>query len=193
VRERGKPDYRHLIVGAAGAVAFRLWARVARRPVDSLAILAACAASLVIAVNALFLQSGMHPAPFFANPTPPPPAAEVRSTPTSTTPLKAAESAPPPPPRPTASERIPQTVSARRNDPIGELIVSSVGSPARVAAVQRVLSEFGYGQIKASGTLDAITRTAIEKFELEHKMPVTGRLSDRLLSELSAVSGRPLQ
>ena len=59
-------------------------------------------------------------------------------------------------------------------------------------AVQRVLSEFGYGQIKPSGILDEATSAAIEKFEREHKLPVTGRLSDRLLSELAAMTGRPL-
>ena len=43
-----------------------------------------------------------------------------------------------------------------------------------------MLSEFGYGQIKPSGILDEATSAAIEKFEREHKLPVTGRLSDRL-------------
>ena len=76
----------------------------------------------------------------------------------------------------------------RRNDPIAELL----GSSARVAAVQRVLSEFGYGQIKPSGILDGATSAAIEKFERERKLPVTGLLSDRLVSELAAMSGRPL-
>ena len=63
---------------------------------------------------------------------------------------------------------------------------------AHVAAVQRVLSEFGYGQIKPTGILDGGTSAAIEKFEREHKMPVTGLLSDRLVSELASMSGRPL-
>ena len=59
--------------------------------------------------------------------------------------------------------------------------------------MQRVLSEFGYGQIRPSGTLDEATSAAIEKFESDHKLPVTGRLSDRLLSELGAMTGHPIE
>ena len=66
-------------------------------------------------------------------------------------------------------------------------------APSRVIAVQRVLSEFGYGQIRPSGVIDEPTRAAIEKFESDHKLPVTGRLSDRLLSELGAMTGRPIE
>ena len=58
------------IVASIGS---RLWAKTTHRPVDSLAILGAVAASLVIVVNAVFLQSGSHPNRFFANPTSPPP------------------------------------------------------------------------------------------------------------------------
>ena len=97
------------------------------------------------------------------------------------------------PVRPTAGLRTPQPVSARRNDPIAELIGSSFTSSSRVAAVQRVLSEFGYGQMRPSGILDEPTSAAIEKFENERKLPVTGRLSARLLSELSAMTGRPIE
>lgn len=80
----------------------------------------------------------------------------------------------------------------RHSDPIAELIGSSVGSPSRVMAVQRALTEFGYGQIKPSGVLDPATSAAIERFEREHNLPVTGRLSDRLLSGLAALVGHPL-
>ena len=94
-----------------------------------------------------------------------------------------------PPAAPPARKRPP----LRRNDPIAELIGPSIGSPSRVLAVQRALSDFGYGQIKPSGTLDEATSAAIEKFEREHKLPVTGRISDRLLSDLAAMTGHPLQ
>ena len=175
-----------VIAAVAAAAGLRLWAKVVHRPVDTLAILGAVAASLVIVVNAVLLQSGPHPAPFFASATRPPPADDGRRPAPSLAAARPAE--------PTASVRSPagahttQTVSMRRNDPIAELL----GSSARVAAVQRVLSEFGYGQIKPSGTLDGATSAAIEKFERERKLPVTGLLSDRLVSELAAMSGRPL-
>ncbi|MCX7298087.1 MAG: peptidoglycan-binding domain-containing protein [Hyphomicrobiales bacterium] len=76
-----------------------------------------------------------------------------------------------------------------RNDPIADLIAPS----KRVLAIQRALSDFGYGQIKASGAYDPETRTAIEKFERDHKLPVTGQISDRFVRELAAMTGRPLE
>jgi len=76
-----------------------------------------------------------------------------------------------------------------RNDPIAELIAPS----KRVLAVQRALSDFGYGQIKPTGQLGPETQAAIEKFERERRMPVTGQLSDRLIRELSAMTGRSLE
>jgi len=152
------------------AVVSQWLAQIARRPVDLVAISAAIAASVVVVVNAIFLQSGPHPAPFVTNSAAP----------------KITETAPPQPP---ISQRPMQTVAGRRGDPIADLI----GSSARVAAVQRVLAQFGYGQIKPTGTLDEPTSAAIEKFEGEHKMPVTGRLSDRLLAELAAMTGRSIE
>jgi peptidoglycan hydrolase-like protein with peptidoglycan-binding domain len=85
------------------------------------------------------------------------------------------------PPRP------PQPV--RNNDPIADVLSST----RRVQAVQRALAEFGYGQIKPTGTVDAETRAAIEKFERERKLPVTGQVSDRVARELASITGRPLE
>jgi hypothetical protein len=161
--------------------------RAARRPIDSFAIFAAAVTSVIIIVNAMFLQSGSHPAPFFANPTHMSVSVESR--------FKLAElAAPKEAPAVTASHPIaamptPQPVAARRNDPIAELIASS----ARVRAVQRVLTEYGYGQIKPSGILDGPTSTAIEKFERERKLPVTGRVSDHLVSELGVLAGHSIE
>jgi peptidoglycan hydrolase-like protein with peptidoglycan-binding domain len=63
----------------------------------------------------------------------------------------------------------------------------------RVMAVQRALGDFGYGPLKRSGHMDGETKTAIEKFERERHLPVTGQVSERLLRELAAVTGRPLE
>ena len=76
-----------------------------------------------------------------------------------------------------------------RNDPIAELIAPS----KRTLAIQRALSDFGYGQIKPTGQYDPETRTAIEKFERDRKLPVTGQISDRFVRELAAMTGRPLE
>ena len=62
----------------------------------------------------------------------------------------------------------------------------------RVAAVQRVLTEYGYGQLKATGTIGSDTQGAIQKFERERKIPVTGQMSDRLVRELTAMVGHPI-
>jgi len=64
---------------------------------------------------------------------------------------------------------------------------------ARVSAVQRALADFGYGQIRTSGIIDADTRRAIERFERERKLPVTGQITDGVVRELAAATGRPLQ
>jgi putative peptidoglycan binding protein len=191
--------------GAVAAVGLRLWSSASHRPVDATAILCAGAASLIIVVNAIFLQSGVHPAPFFANPTAAP---ANRLTALSPIPLAPNSQSPTPPrvidmapARAAPAARTQAATSARRNDPIGDLIgtstapssTASVGTSARIMAVQRVLSEFGYGQLRSSGTLDEPTSAAIQKFEADRKLPVTGRLSDRLLSELAIMTGRPIQ
>jgi peptidoglycan hydrolase-like protein with peptidoglycan-binding domain len=76
-----------------------------------------------------------------------------------------------------------------RNDPITEMITPS----KRVIAIQRALADFGYGQIKPSGTYDPDTRSAIEKFERDHRLPVSGQITDRFVRELAAMTGRPLE
>jgi hypothetical protein len=180
------------LTGAALAPVLWFRTQIVRRPVDSAALLVGVGASLVIVVNALFLQSDPRPAPFLANPAAaqPPPRTAPRVV--MTAPAAAPKADEIAPLRSAVGQRPVQPVSARRNDPIADLIGSSVGSPTRVMAVQRVLAEFGYGQIKATGILDEATSVAIEKFESEHKLPVTGRLSERLLTDLAAMTGRPL-
>ena len=81
------------------------------------------------------------------------------------------------------------TPEPARNDPIAELIAPT----KRVLAIQRALADFGYGQIKPTGTYDADTRTAIEKFERDHRLPVIGQITDRFVRELAAMTGRPLE
>ena len=158
-----------------------------RRPQDVVCLGLAVAGVTFILVNALFLQSGRHPAPIFT---------EVGQPAARTT-----GSIPMPPPKPQASARLPaatlpaapvKTAAAPRGnnpaDPIAELLEPS----NRTAAVQRALAEFGYGQIKPTGTLGPETKAAIEKFERERKLPVTGQISERLTRELSALKGGPL-
>lgn len=168
---------------------FRRW--LPSRPKDAICLALAVAGTGFIAVNALFLQTGPHPAPFFS----------VAAQPMA----PASESIPMPPPKRQASTRIPaatipaaappapasapvKTATAPRHDPIAELLEPS----NKTMAVQRALAEFGYGQIKPTGVPGPETRAAIEKFERERRLPVTGQVSERLARELAVMKGGPL-
>jgi Putative peptidoglycan binding domain len=166
-------------VSGAGALAPALWDPMARRPVDSMAIIAAITTAVVIVVNATFLQSSMQ-----APPPPPPP--NIKSTTAKSDSLKPLTTGTPARPIATASALEPAT--ARHNDAITELI----GPSQRIAAVQRALAEYGYGQIKPSGILDDATSAAIAKFERDHNLPTSGRVSDRLVKELAAMVGHAI-
>ena len=124
--------------------------------------LAAAAVSAIIA-NALFLQAGRHPSPMFGT------VVAIPATAPS-----AQNVARPPAPIPGRAETA-QSPAARR-----------------IAGVQRALTEYGYGQLKPTGTIGADTQSAISKFERDRKLPVTGQMSDRLVKELAAMIGRPI-
>jgi hypothetical protein len=85
-------------------------------------------------------------------------------------------------PRPPAA--IP--VSSRSDSMLGP------GGSRRVAAVQRALTEYGYGQLKPTGTVGSDTQAAIAKFERERKIPATGQMNERLVRELSAMIGHSI-
>jgi hypothetical protein len=84
--------------------------------------------------------------------------------------------------------RPPAPIPAARN----EVIANQTPAARRVASVQRTLTEYGYGQLKPTGIAGSDTQAAIQKFERERKLPVTGQVSDRLLKELTAMIGRPV-
>jgi peptidoglycan hydrolase-like protein with peptidoglycan-binding domain len=91
-----------------------------------------------------------------------------------------------------ASNAKPQSSGAAapaHKDPIAELIAPT----KQVLAIQRALADFGYGQIRLTGVYDPATQSAIEKFERDRRLPVTGQISDQLVRELAAMTGRPLE
>ncbi|MDA9403121.1 peptidoglycan-binding domain-containing protein [Bradyrhizobium sp. CCBAU 45389] len=197
-------------------------------PKDTMAGLVAVAAIGAIVANALFLQTGRHPAPMFgtvinlpapssvplSNPMPRP-----RPVGADTSPLepRATEFRVEPKPAERAAEKpvekpVEATASTPRagNDPMTNLVKATTSTPSsairppapipqqspaarRIAGVQRALSEYGYGNLKITGTMGGETQSAIQKFEREHKMPVTGQVSDRLLRELAAAIGHPVE
>lgn len=165
-------------------------------PKDTLAATAALAAVIAIVTNAMFLQAGRHPSPMFSTaavsslpaiapthaplPRVRPPEAEAREPAVAPAPAKSVAPAAP---------RPPAAVHAAKSDPVGDLIVST----RRIAAVQRALTEYGYGQLKSTGVVGTDTQAAIQKFERDRKMPVTGQLSDRLIRDLTVLTGRPIE
>ncbi|NPU67059.1 peptidoglycan-binding protein [Bradyrhizobium sp. 83012] len=190
-------------------------------PKDLLAGLLACAAGSAIIVNAVFLQSGPHPAPMFGSIVTIPPVLASSNPLPRPRPLDAGISPFDPkvietrPPETRATEpRVtePRAADARPDqkyaDPLADLVRSVSGGQSntprpqptqqggnarRVAAVQRVLTEYGYGQLKPTGMIGSDTQTAIQKFERERKLPVTGQVSDRLVRELAIVIGHPIE
>jgi hypothetical protein len=104
---------------------------------------------------------------------------------------------------------------SKNPDPLANLVVKSTGAPTaapanvarppapipataqsagarRVASVQRALTQYGYGQLKPTGAVGSDTQAAISKFERDRKLPVTGQMSDRLVKELTAMIGHPI-
>jgi hypothetical protein len=204
-------------------------------PKDMVAGLLAFAATSAIIANALFLQTGPHPAPMFGSvvmipqassagasllPRPRPADADALLSESRLADMKISE-----PrfvePRPVESKPAefrtaePKTAEPKAADPLTSLVKSTGAGPTgslnvvrppapippasgptvgsrRVAAVQRALTEYGYGQLKPTGTIGPDTQAAIQKFERERRIPVTGQLSDRLLHELAAAIGHPI-
>jgi hypothetical protein len=181
-------------------------------PKDMVAGALAFAAVSAIVANALFLQAGRHPSPMFGPAVAPPATGSVSASPLprprpveadlAPSESKSSESKPAemktidpmtnlvratsiPPAAATARPPAPIPAPSRTD------AIASSGS-RRVASVQRALTEYGYGQLKATGTVGSDTQAAISKFEREHKLPITGQVSDRLVRELSAMIGHPV-
>ena len=190
-------------------------------PKDVVAGLIAATAICAILTNALFLQAGRHPSPMFGGSvvTLPPPQAAVANPLPRPRPVVEAD---PPETRQVevrgadSRNADARNADARNADAMTNLVVKSTSAPAttpanvarppapipataqsagarRVAAVQRTLTQYGYGQLKATGAVGSDTQAAIAKFERERKLPVTGQMSDRLVRELSAMVGHPIE
>jgi hypothetical protein len=179
-------------------------------PKDMIACALALAAIVAIIGNALLMQAGRHPAPIFG---------AVTTLPA----VASASAGPLPRPRPVEADApLPEIRPAdpRTADPLTNLVKTTSTVPAttaniprppmtvpvstrvdsvpvsgshRVAAVQRALTEYGYGQLKPTGVAGSDTQAAIQKFEKARKLPVTGQVSDRLVRELASQIGHPVE
>jgi Putative peptidoglycan binding domain len=191
-------------------------------PKDTIAGLFAFAACATVIVNALLLQHGQHPAPMFsstvalalvqpANPLPRPRPVEADAVPSETRLAEPRQTEPhlidPKAQDPLANLVKTTTSPPLSTTPIGPQPAVNVARPPasippaplalsgtrRVAALQRALTEYGYGQLKPTGTIGPDTQAAIQKFERERRLPVTGQVSDRLMRELAAVIGHSIE
>ena len=189
-------------------------------PKDVVAGLIAATAICAILTNALFLQAGRHPSPMFGSVvTLPPPQAAVASPLPRPRPVVEAD---PQETRQVevrgadSRQADSRSADARAADAMTNLVVRSTSPPAttpanvvrppapipaataqsagarRVASVQRALTQYGYGQLKPTGAVGSDTQAAISKFERDRKLPVTGQMSDRLVKELTAMIGHPI-
>jgi len=187
---------------------------VIRRPGRLLGGLLFAATAGFISVNALTLQPAPHPAPLFgktersqferglATPQPAPANRSVETAPQRqptqpAVPMSIEDVlAPVPPSRP-----VNETASIP-SDPIGDLLRSGAPSSStaqpvanspepdlRVMAAQRALTKLGYGPLTDDGLFGPMTRTAIERFQREQGIEVTGVLAAQTARALSVRSG----
>lgn len=216
VLHEARPRRRSARNGSRAAMLLRT---ALRHPGRTVVGASSAAFAVAIALNALVMQGGPHPAPFFrpsvevlrpaSAPVPPSRPADliaremagtldpaqprvVRSAPAAPqAPATVPASAPATPP---AAVPAPTPVPQQR-DPIGDMLRASPtpqSEPSRtVLFAQRALGKLNYGPVKPDGLLGTGTRAAIERFERDRKLPVTGELGPRTLRELAAASGLP--
>ncbi|TSJ62258.1 peptidoglycan-binding protein [Starkeya sp. 3C] len=103
----------------------------------------------------------------------------------------------PPAPRPAAVAAAPAALPApapvANASPAGLVPPGEVPVSPRIMDVQKALARLGYGPIRIDGKLGTTTEEAIQRFERDRRLPVTGQLSDRVIRELNAVAGLSIQ
>lgn len=165
-----------------------------RRGLFSLGVGAAVA--IGIPLNALYLQEGRHPAPLFHPMPETKPDAVRHAHVEAPTPARVPEAAPvaPAPAKPQSVARAESPRAEKPRDLIGSLL--SGGAPKKeegdkaVRSAQQELAKLGYA-IRLDGVLGGSTRQAIEKFERDNRMPITGDLSPAVLRRLRARVAHP--
>ncbi|QIB35077.1 peptidoglycan-binding domain-containing protein [Ancylobacter pratisalsi] len=122
-----------------------------------------------------------------AAPTPLAPAMPLPPTKPAAPPPRAVAAPQPSLPAPTALTPEPASPASSPRPP-AEIAVSP-----RVMEIQKALARLGYGPIHIDGRVGEATQEAIERFERDRRLPVTGQISDRLVRELNAVAGFSIQ
>lgn len=179
---------------------------VGRRPGFVLASVAVAGGLGVFGWNALMKQSGAHPAPLFASAKPEVAALEPPRRPDfEGTPFARSEPAAAATTKSVSGQPAAAKAAAPSGDAIGALLRSDQPRPAdaaapkpavdpkanaaRIVAVQKALLKTGYGPIGTDGVAGSATRQALERFERDRNLPVTGSLAPRTLKQLASASG----
>lgn len=156
-----------------------------------------------VPLNALYFQDGRHPAPLFRSFAPEPrAAAEAQAPLPPARPQAVAATAQPPAiqPAPTAHAAAkptakPESTQAEKRDAIGALLAPKKDAhktdeaDKNVLAAQRALAKLGYA-LNADGRMGGATKQAIEKFERDNRLPVTGAVTPKLLHKLEQTRAR---
>ncbi len=177
------------------------------RPGSVFGAVVALGAAGFICFNALGHQNGRHPAPILPKvaartsaPAPAPAKTAVELAPVAkdvprdvaAEPVKAA-----PPAAPKQASRDPIADLIRAEDTTASVtpkvrppLPAKSETPAQadpaVMKAQRALGKLGYGPVKADGAMGPATKAAIEKFERDRKLPVTGEAAGRTLRALES-------
>ncbi|MCW5695237.1 MAG: peptidoglycan-binding protein [Bauldia sp.] len=173
-----EPDERRGFLG-------RFAGRALRNPGRTLAILLIVGGTGVIGANATFFQTGEHPSPLFSTRGADEGAASMAAV--------AAEEA-----EPVAAPR----AAAPAEDELARLVETSTETPAApvnrgpqvsqtVTEVQQLLTDLGYRPGTVDGLLGGQTGAAIEAFQRDRGMTVTGDIDASLLSALRQASASP--
>lgn len=171
----------------------------AQRPGLVLGVVAVLGGGGAIGWNALS-QANRHPAPLFGQKA----ASRIEAA-------RRAEPAPPPAPvplpvpRPDLASALPPSAPATAEppftkavagDPIGAMIraadpsLASESRPdAKLSTAQKALTKLGYGPLRPDGLMGVTTRQALERFERDHKLPITGSLGQRTTRLLASSAG----
>lgn len=137
----------------------------------------------------------LNTAPEAAPPAPPAPIVLAPSIPLP--PVKPAA----PPPKPAApAQTAPAPIQspvplygtpapAAAQNPASFRPPAEIGVSARVMEIQKALASIGYGPVPIDGRVGATTQQAIQRFERDRRLPVTGEINEKLIRELNAVGG----
>ncbi|MCW2286343.1 type IV secretory pathway VirB10-like protein [Rhodoblastus acidophilus] len=132
------------------------------------------------------------PAPVMAAPLPAAKPAPVLAAPlpaAKPTPAKTVQAAPAPSAKAAAKSEV---KAGGKSDAIGALMDKSAAPvPAKaVTSAQKALNKLG-AHVPASGKFDDATRKAVEKFQRDNGLPVTGELTPKLRRFLALQAGQP--